>query len=84
MSRMIPPAQQVPCANQASTFAERATEYEEDSLIPQAIECHFRAAEMYLLAINDTSDQQTVKVSYRITQRLSSYCTQTIPGKPRN
>ncbi|KAI8903099.1 hypothetical protein EDD86DRAFT_215341 [Gorgonomyces haynaldii] len=46
---------------QAQEMADKASAFEDAHDVKQAIEAHFKAAEMYLLALHDTSDPEAIK-----------------------
>ncbi|KAL2918242.1 hypothetical protein HK105_202169 [Polyrhizophydium stewartii] len=48
-------------AQKANAFASAAEEFTARGNLLKAVEAHFRAAEQYLLAMNDTSDPEAVK-----------------------
>jgi hypothetical protein len=55
------PVQKVLLFNQANQFSNLAEEYVSKGDFANACTAHFRAAEQFLLAMNDTKDQE---VSY--------------------
>ena len=51
-----------PAIQQANNCAQRGEELQETGRYVEASECHFRAAELFLLAMNDSKDQHSIKV----------------------
>jgi hypothetical protein len=64
----------LPYIQQAESFVQRGEDLNESRNYAEASECHYRAAELYLLSMNDTDDtnsQNTLKLLYLNHNRIA-------------